>query len=168
MRDTHLLTLLPATVDGERLTLNHLTELIQNPRGGGHATKYRYYTSNVKEELGDHPCDTSSWALMSKEVVPGSRSKSYKEQCALVKGHQERSSFPYEVPPALPAAIAILTHHVRSGERLYSDAPWTYTRCQEKVHQNRWPVAIGGFSGGGLSVVSNGSDGNGMAVFWKF
>lgn len=35
VEDTHLLVLIPKTVDGNALTLNSLGELIQRPRGGG-------------------------------------------------------------------------------------------------------------------------------------
>jgi hypothetical protein len=45
----------------------------------------------------------------------------------------------------------MLLHHAQSGERLYSDTPFTYTRCREKA-TNGNPVVVGGFSWGGLSV----------------
>jgi hypothetical protein len=62
------------------------------------------------------------------------------------------------MPDALSAATAILLHHARTGERLYTDAPWTYTRCQEKVLGNKYPVIVGGFSSGGLGVYYDGHD----------
>jgi hypothetical protein len=66
--------------------------------------------------------------------------------------HARRIDLPYEMPDALSAATAILSHHARTGERLYTDDPWTYTRCQEKVLGNKYPVVVGGFSSGGLRV----------------
>ena len=91
---------------------------------------------------------------MTRDVLPGSRWKSYADQCALVSDHANRTGLPYEVPGALEAAVVMLLHHVRSGERLYSDNPYTYTRCRESVvvDDNDYPVVVGGFSSGGLSV----------------
>ena len=82
---------------------------------------------------------------MTRDVLDGSRNKSYKDQCALVSRHQG-----YTVPGVLEAAVVVLLHHVRSGERLYSDNPYTYTRCQEKVQNHQ--LIVGGFSSGGLYV----------------
>ena len=78
-------------------------------------------------------------------------------QEALVAEHAGSTDLPYRFPGALEAATAILSHYVRSGERLYSDSPWTYTRCQELV-DDRYPVIVGGFSSGGLYV--NGLNGD--------
>jgi hypothetical protein len=89
---------------------------------------------------------------MTRDVLPGSRSKTYDAQKAFVAAHASRLNLPYEMPDALSAATAILLHHARTGERLYTDDPWTYTRCQEKVGKNDHPVVVGGFSSGGLSV----------------
>ena len=163
VEDTHMLVLIPKTVNGKPLTLNTLKELIERPRGGGHATKYRYYDSYVKKELGDVSAPRSHWVLMTKDVLPGSRNKSYSDQCALVKRHKH-----YGLPHPLEATASILMHYVRTGDRLYTDRPSTYTRCQEKVkvddNDNQWPLAIGGFSSGGLSVTYHyGSSRDGVA-----
>jgi hypothetical protein len=90
---------------------------------------------------------------MTRDVIPESRNKSYDDQKALVQKHAQRSKIPYELPKALEAATAILMHHVETGEKLYGENPWTWTRCQERV-DTTWTVAIGGFSSVGLSVYS--------------
>jgi NLR family CARD domain-containing protein 3 len=92
---------------------------------------------------------------MTRDVLPGSRSKAYDAQEALVAAHASRLNLPYEMPDALSAATAILLHHARTGERLYTDDPYTYTRCQEKVLGNEYPVVVGGFSSGGIDVHSS-------------
>ena len=58
---------------------------------------------------------------MTRDVLEGSRNESYQDQCALVANHAKRTGLGYEVPGALEAAVVMLLHHVRSGERLYSD-----------------------------------------------
>jgi hypothetical protein len=69
---------------------------------------------------------------------------------ALVSAHVH-----YDIPYVLEAATAILLHHARTGERLYTDDPYTYTRCQDRVGSNNYPVFVGGFSSEGLHVSYN-------------
>jgi hypothetical protein len=153
VKDTHLLMLVPATVDGKPLTLNLLAELIQRPEGGGSKTEYRYYGSDVERELGNQPSRGAYWVLMTRDVLPNSRNKTYENQKKLLAKHvHSKGLAPYEVPHALEAVVAILLHYVRTGERLYADAPWTYTCCQEAVDNNSYPIVVGGFSSGGLIV----------------
>ena len=169
VKDTHLLALIPSRVGGKPLTLDYLGELIQSPKGGGYATKYRIYWDEAREAIGSQSPDSSYWVLMTKDVLPGSRNKSYQDQCALVADHANRTGLSYEVPGALESAVVMLLHHVRSGERLYRDGilAWTYTRCREKVQG--YPVVVGGFSSGGLDVdVDNYDPRNGVAGLRKF
>ena len=151
VRDTHLLVLMPATVDGAPFTLNLLGELIQRPKNGGHETKYRYYGSDTQAQFGAASPECSYWLLMTRDVLEGSRSKSYSAQKALVESHASRTGHPYAVPRALEAATAILMHHTRTKERLFGDDPRTYARCQELADGN--PVVVGGFDSSGLFVV---------------
>jgi hypothetical protein len=171
VKDTHLLVLVPATVDGKRFTLDLLGELIKSPQGGGSKTKYRCYGSYVKRELGAQSPGSSYWVLMTRDVLPGSRDKTYDAQKALVAEHVSRLDLPYEVPDALSAATAILLHHARTGERLYTNDPGTYTRCQERVLRNKYPVVVGGFPSKGLDVSHNSSslcDSGGVSCLRKF
>ena len=169
VKDTHLLVLIPAKVNGKPYNLNLLGELIQHPKGGGHATKYRNYGSDTQKQFGAQSPSRSYWMLMTRDVFEGSRRKTYTDQKSLVARHASRTGLPYELPGALEAATAILSHYVRSGERLYTDAPWTWTRCRE-LEDSKYPVAVGGFSSGGLSVYVSYVDylSSGVAGFRKF
>jgi len=144
IEETHMLVLIPQTVNGRPLTLNMLQELIQSPQGGGHATKYQSYYDVAQKELGDQSVPKSYWALITKDVLPNSRNKTYAEQQALIKG-------PYAVPGALETATGILMHHAQTAERLYSDNPKTYTRCQETLSKG-YRVVVGSFGSSGLLV----------------
>ena len=157
VKDTHLLVLIPATVDGRPFSLTLLGKLVQHSQGGGYSTQYRYYGSSTKRQFGAQSPPASYWVLMTRDVLEGSRGKTYASQQALVTAHAARAGLPYELPSALEASTAILSHYVHSGERLYTDVPWTWTLCQELAH-NRFPVAVGGFSSGGLSVSSSRND----------
>ena len=154
VKETHLLALIPSHVGGKALTLDYLGELIKSPKGDGRKTQYRgdWYAKYVRPVIGHQSSDSSYWVLMTKDVLPWSRSKSYQDQCALVADHANRTGLAYEVPGALEAAVVMLLHHVRSGERLYSDRTWT--RCRDKDKYGD-PVVVGGFASGGLSVSDN-------------
>lgn len=151
VRDTHLLVLIPSTVDDRRFNLNLLGELIQNPKGDGRATKFRSYEGDVREILGAQSPVKPYWVLMTRDILEGSRSKKYAFQKALVASRARDTGLPYALPGVLEAATVILSHYVRSGERLYADAPWTYTRCREVI-DSQYPSVSGGFVSGGLDV----------------
>ena len=151
VRDTHLLVLIPSTVDGRDFNLDLLGELIQCPKGSGHPTRFRVYDGNVQGILGAQSPVRPYWVLMTRDILEGSRSKKYAFQKALVASRARDTGLPYVLPGVLEAATAILSHYVRSGERLYADAPWTYTRCREVV-DSQYPSVSGGFVSGGLDV----------------
>jgi hypothetical protein len=154
------LVLIPATVGGVPFTLNRLGELIQHPKNGGHSTKYSIYADLVKAQIGEASPPSSYWLLMTRDVLPGSRNKEYDFQKGFVAGYASKLGLPYEIPHALEAAAAILLHHARTGERLFGDAPRTFTQCQDEVDEvdevdedeNRYPVLVGESSSGGLFV----------------
>jgi ribosome biogenesis GTPase A len=175
VRDTHLLVLIPAEVAGKPFTLNLLGELIKSPKGRGNKTKYRYYDVRVQSQVGNEAPSSSYWLLLTRDVLPGSRNKTYTDQSKILAGCASRTGLNYELPKALEAATAILTHHVRTGEHLYGDNPWTWTRCQELI---RWmftdfPFVVGGFESSGLGVIydhryDGRNDYNGVAGCRKF
>ena len=151
--DTHMLVLIPKTITlgGEEkpFTLNLLQELIKNPAIENPATNLQIRHQAVKKELAETPIENSYWILMTKDVIPDSRNKTYDVQKQLV---QEKGAEGYELPRAIEAAASILMHYFKTDEHLYVKDPWTFTRCQETVTEDQWPVAIGGFSRGGLGV----------------
>jgi hypothetical protein len=53
VKDTHLLILIPSTVDGKAFTLDLLGELVQNPRRGGHSMQYFLYDDEIQRLSGD-------------------------------------------------------------------------------------------------------------------
>ena len=71
---------------------------------------------------------------------------------ALMGDFAKAAGTPYVLPRTLEAATGVLMEHVKTGTRLCRDDPWAWTHCQEKVKNNEWPTAIGGFSAEGLYV----------------
>jgi hypothetical protein len=173
--ETHLLVLIPATVNGRPFKLDYLSELIQAPKNGGHATKYRCYWIDLKSQEGEKSVERSYWVLMTRDVLPGTRNKSYSGQKKILE-EKAKSTRLFRIggaPTLLEAATSILMEYVRTGKRLYNDKPWTYTNCQEFVICAK--SVAGGFSSAGLSL-SQGNDSFmgynseyvGLACCWKF
>ena len=163
VKETHLLVLIPNTVNGKPFTMNCLAELIQKPKSG-HSTKYRYYYDGASETVGDKSYP-SHWALMTRDIIPGSRGKLCKECLDMVANHSKKIGIPYELPHLLEATASILMHYVKTGERLYSDDPWTSIYSQD-VYADKYPLNVGGFAPGGLCI--GGSPRSGAAGCWKF
>ena len=154
--DTHLLVLVPSEVDGVPYTLDKLGEVIRS-RFPKNTAGYGYYDLDVKAQLGSVAPRAPYWVLLTRDVIPGSRNTSYEDQKKLLAARASKTSCDYGLPSALEASTAILAHYVRSSERLFADAPWTYSRCQDLVELRgiRSPAAVGGFGSSGLLVVND-------------
>nr|NGX62312.1 hypothetical protein [Chlamydiota bacterium] len=147
VKQTHLLVLIPASVNDEPLTLESLGDLVQNPQNGGHASKYDLLdlSNKLRQESGKQ----SYWVLMTRDVLPDTRNKSYERQKEKVAEHEG-----YVVSKAREAAVCLFMHHVSTKEQLYGHEPWTFTLCEELVRK-QFPAAVGGFGPGGLDVGSS-------------
>ena len=152
--ETHVLVLIPATVDGKKLTLDTLEELIKNPKEGNTA-RYHRYCDHVKTEHGDKSIEHSYWVLMTRHTIPSCRGKIYSELQKLISTYKA-----YHIPQAREAAICILMEYITSGKKLYlGETFWDrgepkYTRCEEKV-QGQLPVYIGNMHGNSLYIESD-------------
>jgi hypothetical protein len=140
---THVLSLIPQTVNGKPLNLKFLGELVQKPLKGN-ASKYR---NCLLGEYTDLAAPKSQWVLLTRDVIKESRNMAFAEQQALIQAKP-----PYEVPTILDITICIFMEYARTGTRLYSHSPWTFTRCQEQWAANL-QLVVGGFSADGLNVV---------------
>ena len=148
------MTLIPQTVNGKPLTLKTLGELVQKPLKGA-PTKYEYFNLG---EYNDLPAPASHWALLSRDVIPGSRKQNYSTQQQLVAKYPE-----YVVPTILDAAVSIFLEYLKTGTCLYGQNPWTYTYCQEKYRKD-WQLLLGGCAPSGVLVFSNCYDREGIGV----
>jgi flagellar biosynthesis GTPase FlhF len=118
VRETHLLTLIPATVDGKTFTLHTLAKV-------SGAVKASVEAENIMwERFGSKDSDGPYWLLITRGVIPQSMDLLYRHQEAMLTQHG------YDVPRSLETAISIMTHYARKRERLYE---YEYTRCQEMV-----------------------------------
>ncbi len=144
IRDTHMFTLILRNQTPKSVTKLRLA-------GAG------CFEQAVANQIGK-PNDKSYWALMKNDVlggmdfVNGSRGKNkVKHNAMLAKlSESEDGKANYSLPTTLQAVTSILAHEARFGERLFSDNPMIYTRCEEMVGARS--VFVGGFASAGLHV----------------
>jgi hypothetical protein len=149
-RSSLMLVRLPKTLSGQ-LTLKSLGELARKFFPESY-TGSRYGWSSIVAALGDTPIDKSCWVLMTKDVLPGSRSKSCAQQQAIVTALAANTLIPFKVPTVLEAAVCILSQYVERKTRLFGDNPWSYTRCKDEIQGDH---TIVGFAPDGLRVGRN-------------
>lgn len=152
VKQTHVLTLIPKTVtriiDNNPvtvdLTLKTFENLVKNPISG-QAVSYRpsvhqgVYSDRVLQLCGDIGVKESHWILMTKDVIPESRSKIATEQEQLLqKGKHDAPSF-------LDATVSILLNQTKC-----SFNKSTFTVCTEKIKGGR--VVVGGLNEQGLLI----------------
>lgn len=158
IKDTHILMLIPKSINGEEEILAGFSRLIKrslkNEYGNGMNISIDPLLLNILRK--HHQSQPSHWVLMTKDVIPGSTNKTYDEQEILVKKLAQESNAPYEIPTALDALICIYMYFVNCGIRLFNDDPKNYTRCQiiNKNSADELNVVIGNFSLDHLDVRS--------------
>ncbi len=159
--DMCMLVLMPKTVGDNPLTLRSFGDLVKQkcfPDETENTAGYRYVDRQFFRENGDDSIDRSYWALMTRDVLEGSKNRSYAEQKDLIINLGLRGN--YEVPKILEAVVCIYMKYIASGvskERLFSYNPLTYTHCQGGYPGSRRMV-VGGFSKEGLHAGFNYTD----------
>ena len=161
--ETHFLTLIP-----EGMTLEKLETLVCNSRQGnkiGFRDK-----SNSFEQHKKTPAGKTHWALITNDVIPGSRKKTWKDQQTLAGPYRSQG---YEISSLIDVATSLLLEYVQTGRRFYTDSPYTWTRCVEQYvsGSSQYPMVVGGFASAGLFVdydVVYGSECNGVGLARKF
>jgi hypothetical protein len=162
IRETHVLVRMP-----KGLTIKKLGKLAKkyfpsNIHG------YRYTWQGVIDKLADKSINESVWLLMTKDVLLGSRNKTYNQQKVIVDELAKTTGVDYQIPTILEAATCILAEYSRSKNRLFSDNPLIYTRCRDNI-QN-YQMAVGGFYSSGLRIIDNYFEKKfiGIAILRKF
>jgi len=153
VQETHALVLLPSSLSREPLTLNRLEDLIQQPLNGENRTQLRAYSETARNVAGVERQIQSVWVLITKDVLPESRGKNYAAQLQMINQLSREMRCKYSLPSALQLSSYLLLHHAKTGQKLLSDEPLTYSRCLRKG-KKQWPMAVGGFTEDGLHIAS--------------
>ena len=148
--DTHILVWIPETIKGKPVTIDNFGELLiklpYSPKA------YQYIDNGIVRQEGSNPIK-SGWVLMTTDVISGSRNKSFADQELWVESLNKNGQTGYRVLKIAEAIVCIVAEYLRSKEstkRLFSNDPFTYTRCQENVEG--YQVGVGGFARCGLLV----------------
>jgi len=155
VKETHILALIP-----KDLTLNSIGELVKEPKKG-QKIKYHPLYDLIEEEYGNTAETESYWALMTKDVLNGSRCKTRSKQLALAK---EKDG--YKAPNLRQAIFINFMLFVSKEISLFG---WKkFTCCREKPEGKRL-LAVGGFRSGGfrysgLVVVENDDYGSNRSI----
>ena len=152
--ETHLLVLIPKTVNGKPLTLKSLGELVKKPLKG--TPTYYDIFFNDTGEYKDLPVANSHWVLMTREFIPGSKGKNYVDQQKFLNSCVEKKKLTYEIASILDLTACIFMEFLRSGTRLYGSRSGgliysDYVRCQEK-YNNASQLGLGVYTIDGLRI----------------
>lgn len=142
---THRLVLIPAglSIDLIGSLMRHL-----KTEGTENGTVFRTIWNEIVQQMSCVQEKKAYWALITCDVIPGSRNQNYTDQQEMIKNYPG-----YELPSVLEAIVLATMHLELTGQYLLSQNPWTYTRCREKI--GNWPLVVGGFAPSGLSVNDN-------------
>ncbi|EKX53859.1 hypothetical protein GUITHDRAFT_100825 [Guillardia theta CCMP2712] len=191
--ETHLLVLVPSTLNSRRMCMNLMAEVMQAPKEGN-ACSIRYYWDKMKAQRGLEGPEACYWILIAKDILPRSTNKLYQDQQALaralqvelvqpediklVQGASYLQNSPYKMPTALEMVITMVLWYASTGERLLKETSeeeggkqsWTNTRCRDELLHG-CPIVVGSFRESGMCVYdyhSCGTDvGGGVVVCMK-
>ncbi|CDR33610.1 F-box protein [Criblamydia sequanensis] len=140
---------LPKTLNGQ-LNLKNLGELSKKCFKDSE-TGYNFIWPTAMEEFGEKSIDKSVWVIMTKDVLPGSRSKSYIEQQEMVRELAEKTLTGYGISNILKYSACILSQYFFDPNyRSFSSKPWTFTRSTDQLKGNQ--IVAGGVSANGLTI----------------
>ncbi len=159
IKDTHLLVLVPKTVNGEPYTAVKLDELCSTRKGSGDNLIYAGWDSWQSQEWASAPQSRSEWVLIPKsdpdpnKVPEGKhfRSKNIAAQQKVNETHYPE----YREVKTVELMTAVVLNDLVNGEPRMLDG--NYLRCAEP-NASGGRVCVGGFGAGGLGVGGDGGD----------
>jgi hypothetical protein len=123
VRDTHLLVLVPGSVDKVHLTLKTFQNFIQHPKQGNYPTNYNGYSKRVEEQVGNTPFGPSRWVLITRDNIPKSLGMTYEDRQKLISRYASQG---YVMPSVQQVVVSICMFYVCNGKpsfRCYPTEP---------------------------------------------
>jgi hypothetical protein len=161
--ETHMLVLMPKTVNNLPFTLDFLEKLVKTPLRGRTQSFY-FKPPMLEREHGATSINESYWVLITKNLLDGSRNKTRDEQLILAAGVSG-----YRAPTLLETATCILMKLVSlraSENEFFFLNPCSRTCCQEQTMGLK--LALGGGPSTGLIFDHYGDSSNvGVAALRK-
>lgn len=160
--ETHLLVLIPSKLGTEKTTLSNFVKIVASFRKDFFLKKPEFLRY---DKIPEKTIKSSYWALITKDVVPGTLDKHFKWQKEiLVKGSKK-----HKVPRVLEAAIAITMYSIDNPTSIFNA---TFTLCKEEMKitsKTKHHFAVGNFNSMSLQLgYAGSSDKNvGLAALQK-
>jgi hypothetical protein len=110
------------------------------------ASRFRYSDKMVKEAYGKQAVGSSYWVAVPDKVLEETRDLPFAKQVEIMKDKCPGA----QVANVLEICAAVLICHERTGKRMLSDDPPTFTCTYEPI--NDYQMCVGGFSAEGLYV----------------
>lgn len=151
VRDSYILVYIPEKVDGDfKFSLFQLWQLLRYsfPNLAFDSADWHNTCGPAHEKI--KRVEKSGWVLMTKDVIPNSTGKSYKEQQAIISDITGSSLRNCQVPTAMEAMVCRVAQYWLNGNRL-SDEPKMYTRCREEF--DGYQVVVGNVSLSGRFIL---------------
>ena len=133
--ETHVLVLIPEILNGQPLTLGRFKTLLDRRDGPK-------ITSWDPGGVENTPPNPSYWALISKDCIKNSKSKTHDQQKQMVAQLGEN----YRLPKVIEMAYGLYLQEKSHRGNLYDHDNWT--RCEE-MNSRGYLLAVRGFGRGG-------------------
>ncbi len=157
VKDDQMLPLIPEELGNIRQMLRLFEEYGDKTYGRGeHPLKMRYFWPQALVEHGDTAPPPTHFALITKDVMPGTRNKTFNDQVDKVAALSKKAFAQYEVPTLRDMIAAIFLHYIATGEMLFpsgneqNNHVYICTRVLERTAG--YHLMAGGFAPSGLSV----------------
>jgi len=158
---THVLSYIPPTINGQVFTLNRFLAHTQNPQNGGKPVTLSVYLERILKEFGDKPIPPG-WIFTLKTCFPGTRNKIHPDQEVVLQVSNEQKNTNHREATLIELTFPVLMTYIASKEsdtRLFNDE---YANTSDTIIDDNGNVRrldFGGFGPGGPEV-DDSYDGN--------
>lgn len=154
VKDTHFLTL----VAQEFSSINQLEDSLncwgaQIYSAKRNPLRFQFFWEKARLQHGNTPFPETHWVLMTKDVLPESKEKTWDEKVELVSSLRRKSYIDYEIPTLQQSFAAIMTHRIATEEVLFQAGShqnrntYTYTAVKEKTEGELLAIGSASFAG---------------------
>lgn len=146
VEQTHILVLIPETLNGTKMTLKRFGNLVQSLdlKHG----KARYDQNSIFSPSDDDmPFESSYWVLMTRNIVEATKGEGFLEQQRIIRTHYPKYNTPFLEEVVLCAFMEYITKGFCFGKE---DA--TFTRCLSRSRFVLTAMSVGNFTSDGLLV----------------
>jgi len=151
---THVLSYIPPTINGQVFTLNRFLAHTQNPQNGGKPVTLNVYWEKILKDLGDKPVPPG-WIFTLKTCFPGTKNEIHPDQEVVLQVSNEQKNTNHREAILIELIFPVLMTYMASKEsdtRLFNDEHGNTSDTIIDDNGNVRRLDFGGFGPGGPSV----------------